>query len=161
MLLAVQLDGELGGVIEVDNEAVEWNLSSELRAMKPGAAQALPKDVFGLGRLPPQQSRELAAVERHALFLIGSIPSPPTPLPRERGRALRFELPYHHHLVAAVVDHLDRDRRVFARLEGRARVAGEVVPDAFLVRRRSAFFRLSQALVRGKNTCAPMKTRPL
>jgi hypothetical protein len=69
-------------------------------------------------------------------------PHPDPPPSRGRGRdvndrilSLRLgELLDDHQLVAAVVDDLDRNPPVLAALERRADSAGEMVPNAFVMR---------------------------
>jgi hypothetical protein len=49
MLLAVQLDDEVRRVAaEVSDIPVQGDLPAKLRAVEAGAAQAFPKNVFGL-----------------------------------------------------------------------------------------------------------------
>ena len=72
MLLSVDLDDELCRMaIEIDDIAVERNLTPELRAMKARTAQALPKHVLSARRVLAQGAGEFAAFGGHVFLARG------------------------------------------------------------------------------------------
>ena len=50
---------------EIEGVAQKRNLPAELESIETTVAQQRPEDVFGLGGLPPEPSRELALFGRH------------------------------------------------------------------------------------------------
>ena len=63
VLLSVELDYELRRVaIEVDDIAVEWDLTAELGAMKAGAAERFPEKLLCRGWIPALGACELTSV---------------------------------------------------------------------------------------------------